>query len=73
MTQPNFNSVFVPWNYEKIMKKKKKLPVFIISFYIHAGYNSPHFFGLQQIQLLPGQEVQQVEQASCCKPDCRVW
>lgn len=23
MTQLNFNSVFVPWNYEKIMKKKK--------------------------------------------------
>lgn len=24
MTQLNFNSVFVPWNYEKIMKEKKK-------------------------------------------------
>lgn len=73
MTQLNFNCLCAMKLWENYEEKKKKLPVFIISFYIHAGYNSPLFFGLQQIQLLPGQEVQQVEQASCCKPDCRVW
>lgn len=32
MTQLNFNSVFVPWNYEKIMKKKKLCIVRVFTF-----------------------------------------
>lgn len=42
MTQLNFNSVFVPWNYEKIMKKKKKL--FIFRVFFSLVYNKFSFY-----------------------------